>query len=69
MRGSIFRSLRGVRAGKLELELELELFSEKSVVESVELPRHVARQFERSRKICFFRRFCKADARFSVGLV
>ena len=51
MRGSIFRSLRGVRAGKLELELELELFSEKSVVESVELPRHVARQFERSRKI------------------
>ena len=32
MGGSIFRSLRGVRAGKLELELELELFSEKSVV-------------------------------------
>ena len=54
MRGSIFRSLRGVRAGKLELELELELFSEKSVVESVELQRHAARQFERSRKIFFF---------------
>ena len=26
MRGSIFRSLRGVRAGKLELSLELSLF-------------------------------------------